>query len=191
MELRHLRCFLAVAEELHFAHAAEKLHMEQSPLSHGLRPVGNTQACQRADRERVSRRSGAPGGITLAMQDRPCDVWETCSAIGWPRPRASRSMEMERRLIRLRKLRRGSNPVRANSLFAGSIKLHVTNKRTVDRCIRLQDLSVSEILISVEWNRRPICPAGQLCLVFKGLLCQLIPLAFFFVCNQSSPNAID
>ena len=62
IELRHLRHFVAVAEELHFARAAQRLGIEQSPLSHSIRNLEaelGTKLLQRTTRRTWMTRSGS------------------------------------------------------------------------------------------------------------------------------------
>ena len=65
MELRHLRCFSAVAEELHFARAAARLHIEQSPLSRTIKELESDLGTQLFERTTRSTRLTWAGQVLL------------------------------------------------------------------------------------------------------------------------------
>lgn len=61
MEFRHLRCFLVLADELHFGRAAQRLAMTQPPLSLNIRQLEEALGARLFDRDSKGVRLTAAG----------------------------------------------------------------------------------------------------------------------------------
>jgi DNA-binding transcriptional LysR family regulator len=82
MDMRHLRCFVAVSEDLHFGRAAERLHLTQPPVSLAIKELEEELGVTLL--ERTSRRIA----LTRAGEDALRDARAVLAAADTMRKRA-------------------------------------------------------------------------------------------------------
>lgn len=178
MELRHLRYFIAVAEELNFSRAAGRLHVSQPPLSRQIRDLESELNVKLLERDRQ--------GVKLTRVGRALLV---------------RSRELIRNAEALRtqaikfdgesyeELQIGYAPAPTAAIIAGILgRYHELAPRT---SITLHDLSLSEILSGLRAKRlhagltlRPT-PGEMRGLKFEALRRYSVGI----ICANSSPFA--
>ena len=178
MELRHLRYFIAVAEELNFSRAAERLNVSQPPLSRQIRDLESELNVRLFERNHQEVKLTRVGRALLARAQelmREAELLRT------------RAHEMETELYE--ELQLGYAPAPTAAIIAGVLSRY--HELAPGASVTLHDLSLSEILTGIRAKKlhagltlRPR-PAETRGLVFEPLRRYSVGI----ICARSSPFA--
>jgi DNA-binding transcriptional LysR family regulator len=171
LELRHLRYFVAVAEELHFGRAAARLHIAQPPLSQQIRQLEGLVGTELL--RRTSRRVElTPAGAAFLEGAR-----RTLNA-------AEGTLEVARRVGRgeLASVRVGFTDSAALSIFPAAVRTHrrafpQVHLDMVEGLTRAHVQAVEDNLLDLAVVRGPVAPSPgvEVETVFREPLFAAIP----------------
>ena len=137
MELRHLRYFIAVAEELNFSRAAERLNVSQPPLSRQIRDLESELNVKLFERNRQEVKLTLVGRALLTRARglmREAELLRT------------HAHEIEAQLYE--ELQLGYAPAPTAAIIAGILSRY--HELAPGASVTLHDLSLSEILTGVK-----------------------------------------
>jgi DNA-binding transcriptional LysR family regulator len=178
MELRHLRYFIAVAEELNFSRAAERLNVSQPPLSRQIRDLESELDVRLFERNHQEVKLTRVGRALLA---RARELMREAELL------RTHAHEVETEVYE--ELQLGYAPAPTAAIIAGILCRY--HELAPGASVTLHDLSPSEILTGIRAKKlhagltlRPR-PAGMRGLIFEPLRRYSVGI----ICARSSPFA--
>ena len=160
MELRHLRYFVAVAEELHFRRAAERLHVAQPAVSQQVRKLEDELGVRLFDRTQRKVALTDAGAALLTQAYRVLRQAEAARVAA-----QSASVRPELRIGYVPTALRASIPRALRRLVAAMPNLHTTIEpgsglELVDR-VRAGELDVAVVSLPVPAAGVRVTPLGE------------------------------
>jgi len=173
MDLRHLRHFVAVAEEQHFGRAAARLGIEQSPLSRSIRELeGHLQAPLLTRSPRGSQLTAAGTALVAPARAILAQAAGLRATVAHARTAASRRLRLgvcdavatAPLTACLSALRVATPDLRIEivSLPSGEAAAAVDDG-TVDAAMALSPTASSTLTSTTVWTERFVAMVGQLC----------------------------